>query len=118
MIKSRITRKELENGYDKVIRAGYCELQNLLRVSPARYYNCGVYGWNWDVYEIETSNGEIVAVCTGYRGLVGKRITGLEQFEKQAEAIWNSSENYGSKLEEAKKLLKAFADYIVNNYKK
>ena len=118
MIKSRITRKELENGYNKVIRAGYCELQNLLRVCPARYYNCGVYGWNWDAYELETSNGELVAVCTGYRGLVGERIDGLTQFEKQAEAIWNSTENYGNKLVESKKILTAFADYIVNNYKK
>lgn len=67
--------------------------------------------------KLEASNGELIAVCTGYRNLIGEQIEGLEQFEKQAKTIWNDSETYGNKLAESKKLLTAFADYIVNNYK-
>lgn len=71
-MKIKMTRKDIEQGYDKVYCLGYCEAQYLLRGAREIGYNCGLYGWNYDVYEIE-HNGEMVAVCTGYRGMAGTR---------------------------------------------
>lgn len=63
-MKYKTTAKAVREGYCVIIRAGYCSLQNLLKhVSPIAYSR-GVYGWNFDVYEV---NG--VAIATGYRGM-------------------------------------------------
>ena len=85
-MKLKTTKKELNQNYNYIIRGGYCEFQTLLSTPKARemFYACGVYGWNWDAYEIEASDGSRVCVCTGYRDLTGKRLEGLEKFEKKA----------------------------------
>ena len=59
--KMRITKKELNQNYNYIVRGGYCEFQTLLRTPKARdmFYARGVYGWNWDAYEIEASDGQI-----------------------------------------------------------
>ena len=84
-MKLKTTKNELNKNYIYIIRGGYCEFQTLLRTPKARemFYACGVYGWNWDAYEIEASDGTRVCVCTGYRDVTGKRIQGLEKFEKK-----------------------------------
>ena len=50
-------------------RVGYCDLQNIFRYVAADYYNCGVYGWNCDVYTCGS-----LAITTGYRNMRGKSI--------------------------------------------
>lgn len=62
MMKVKITNKELRDGY-YTIRLGYCDAQDILKFQPARFYNSGVYGWNYDVFEIDWN----LAICTGYR---------------------------------------------------
>jgi hypothetical protein len=63
-MKYQTTAKAVKEGYPKVIRAGYCSLQNLLRNEAPVAYCKGVYGWNFDVYDIDGT-----AICTGYRGM-------------------------------------------------
>ena len=62
-MKEYITRKEVRNAsYNSVI---FCnEIQNiaaLCGLSP-EYYNAGLYGWNWDLYDFEG-----MAIIGGYR---------------------------------------------------
>ena len=117
----KATKKVLNQNYYYIIRGGYCELQMLLRTTKARamFYSCGVYGWNWDAYEIEASDGSRVCICTGYRDLTGKRIKGLEKFEKKAAKIWgynDRTKTYKQREKAHDKLLKQFADYVIAHY--
>ena len=66
-MKYKTTAKAVKNGYYKIISAGYCDLQNLLRYKSPIAYSCGVYGWNFDIYEVCG-----VAITTGYRGMPSK----------------------------------------------
>lgn len=121
-MKSKTTKKELQENYNYIIRAGYCELSTLLRTSKVREfgYSCGIYGWNWDAYEVEASNGQPVVVCTGYRDMTGKRTEGLKKFEEKARKIYdyNNKKTYEQKEKEHAKLLKKFADYCIEQIKK
>lgn len=80
-MKYKTTRKEITNGYANIGRAGFCDLQHLLQNHYPVAYTCGVYGWNFDVYDVYG-----VAICTGYRGMPGKRLQGVEEYEQKARA--------------------------------
>ena len=82
-MKYKTTAKAIRNGSYNVKCAGYCDLQNLLRNHSATAYTCGVYGWNFDVYEVYG-----VTICTGYRGMPGSRLEGIAEYEKKAASIW------------------------------
>lgn len=114
----KATKKDLRNNYFYVIRAGYCELQNLTRNAREIGRGSGVYGWNWTAYELEATDGVRVCICTGYRDLTGSDIKGKSQFEKEAE---NICKNRTISWEEMQKQLKAlqarFADYCIKTIK-
>lgn len=63
-MKYKTTAKAIREGYHTIISVGYCDLQCLLSYESPVAYSAGVYGWNFDVYDI---NG--VAIATGYRGM-------------------------------------------------
>ena len=66
-MKYKTTAKELKSGYYNIISVGYCELQSLLNYKSPVAYSAGVYGWNFDVYDIDG-----VAIVTGYRPVPAK----------------------------------------------
>lgn len=66
-MKYKTTIKEVKNGYHTIIDVGYCNLQSLLEYDEPVAYNAGIYGWNFDVYDIDG-----VAICTGYRNMPSK----------------------------------------------
>lgn len=116
----KISKKDLKNNYYYIVKGGYCEYQHLTKYSPKfreAGYARGVYGWNWTAYSITATNGEEIVICTGYRDTIGKRIKGLEKFEKNANDILH---NYSIPYEKRQKMLEKnaikFADYIVKNY--
>lgn len=85
MAKAKTTRKWVAGNY-ACVSVGYCGLQSLLRYQSPRFYTCGVYGWNCDVYTF----GDW-AITTGYRGMVS-HVDGLgydrtREYEKKAEAL-------------------------------
>lgn len=82
-MKYKTTAKALREGANNLRSAGYCELQNLLRYHDPIAYACGIYGWNYDVYEVYG-----LTICTGYHGMPGKRLEGSAEAEKRVEAIW------------------------------
>lgn len=87
-MKFKTTRKEINNNYDKILKLGYCEASTLLRAAREVAYTSGVYGWNFDLFEAQNSNGNIVAICTGYRNMAGVEPSApVTEFEKRAAAL-------------------------------
>lgn len=83
-MKYKTTAKELRNEarYIRTVKAGYCDLQTLLRDVAPVAYTCGVYGWNFDVYYVNGIN-----ICTGYRGMVGERANNISEYEERAREL-------------------------------
>ena len=82
-MKFRITKKEVIENYGNVRCIGYCAAQTLLKNHKPIAYNCGVYGWNFDMYDVYG-----VAICTGYRNLPNAQIlVNYEEYEKTAKKI-------------------------------
>lgn len=87
-MKYKTTSKAIKQSGALVINLGYCEATYLLRYREPLAYNSGVYGWNYDAYDFYTRSGKEVIVCTGYRGMPGKRpAIPVTDYEKQARDI-------------------------------
>lgn len=109
-MKYRTTAKELRKCYpnNRTIAIGYCNAQNLLHYQNPNCYTCGVYGWNFDGYEIDE---KCVLITTGYRGTFGTRpdFDTLRDYEKRAETIiYSRGKTYEEKKSEVNALLFEF----------
>ena len=85
-MKYKTTAKAIRNGYSKIISIGYCDAYYLLKGLDEVAYTCGIYGWNFDVYEFKD-----IAICTGYRGMpkgISYDYNRLHFFNKKAEDVW------------------------------
>ena len=104
-MKYKTTRKAIVNNCINVKSTGYCELQSLLRNHDPNAYTCGVYGWNFDIYEIYG-----VTICTGYRNMPGESLKYTSEYEKKAEKIWSyeNKQPFEEKQKEVEKLLHEF----------
>lgn len=103
-MKFKTTRKAIVEGSSKIVSAGYCDLQYLLRYHEPTAYTCGVYGWNFDVYMIDN-----LTICTGYRNMPGKTANNIREYEEKAKKIaenWNIP--YEEKKEQIENLLHEF----------
>lgn len=92
MAKIKTTNKYIKNVWNNVYRCGYCDLQYIMRGEEPVYYNCGVYGWNWDCY---CDYKRDIAITTGYRNMTGRVIPNelIDIYSKIAKEIlegyWN-----------------------------
>ena len=91
-MKIKTTRKAIIATSPRLVSVGYCEVQTLLRYHSPVAYNSGVYGWNFDVYQIHG-----LTICTGYRGMPGRRANNAGEYERKArEAVetlgWEEAE--------------------------
>lgn len=103
-MKYKTTRKAVVNGSVNIIRAGYCSLATLLINHEPVAYTCGVYGWNFDVYEVYG-----VTICTGYRGMPGRSAYGAILYEEQAQKVTKDySKSWDERREEVEELLRRF----------
>ena len=96
-MKLKVTQREVRDQLKyggNVFQIGYCDLQRTLRGKSAIAYNCGVYGWNWDLYKLETMDGLTVYITTGYHGMIGRPVKYelIKQFENEARDIWENRE--------------------------
>lgn len=96
------TRRELLKDYGHSgLAVGYCDAYYLLSYENKLCYTAGVYGWNFDAYQIDG-----VLITTGYRNLIGKRPQFLDKYEKKAEKIAKDySLDYDARKKKIKKLL-------------
>lgn len=105
-MKFKASRKSIVESSTRVISAGYCDLQNLLINHSPIAYNAGVYGWNFDAYEIDG-----VTICTGYRNMPGERANNIREYDERARAIlaWeNTAMTYDEKRAAVEELLHEF----------
>lgn len=105
-MKGKTTRKWVASSYI-CYGCGYGDLQFLLRFQEARFYTCGVYGWNCDVYVFGR-----YAITTGYRGQIHHvdRNYNLErEYDLKAYSILNDTElSYEDQKKKINSLLKDF----------
>ena len=105
-MKYKTTAKAIREGSCNPRSVGYCDLQYLLNNHSPIAYTCGVYGWNFDVYEVYG-----LTICTGYRGMPGKRMEGIAEAEGKAMDLlaWeNKDMTYDEKREAVENLLHEF----------
>lgn len=62
-MKTKTTKRAIMNTFTNVIKVGYCDMQSALAQREPNFYTAGVYGWNADVYVIDTDT----VIVTGYR---------------------------------------------------
>lgn len=105
-MKYKTTVKALRESANNLRCAGYCDLSHLLQNHSPVAYTCGVYGWNFDVYEVYG-----LTICTGYRGMPGKRLDFVGLAEDEARKIWsweNKGMTYDEKRDAVENLLHDF----------
>ncbi|MAH44723.1 hypothetical protein CMI37_02790 [Candidatus Pacearchaeota archaeon] len=94
-MKLRTTRKAIGVNHYRVIGAGYCELQHLLKFREAMAYSSGIYGWNCDYYNIDG-----VVIATGYRGVWSQNTHASEKlirdYDDKAHMVLNDYYTSGS----------------------
>lgn len=105
-MKIKTTRAAIVRTSNNIISAGYCDLSFLLNNHSPMAYTCGIYGWNFDVYEIDG-----VTICTGYRNMPGRKANNIHNYEERARKIlsWeNESMTYDEKRAAVENLLHEF----------
>ena len=98
----KCTRKQVENRNRKILKVNYCAAQCLLRFSHRTAYNAGVYGWNFDLYEVFG-----VAICTGYRNVPG-RFVDCSKWEENARRVQIEEGEYSVAVEKTLEILLDF----------
>ena len=86
-MKHKTTAKAIRANYPQnlILNVGYCGAQNLLRYEEPTAYASGVYGWNFDLYEVEG-----LAIVTGYRGTPASKNFDykiLKKYEDKAQKV-------------------------------
>lgn len=108
-MKIKTTAKAIRNSYETKVALGYCEASHLFRNHEPIAYTCGVYGWNFDVYQFGN-----VLVSTGYRGMVGSRpAVPVTEYECKAKAIAGDySKPYEARQEAIESLLREWLNQL------
>lgn len=110
-MKLQTTKKAINSNFSKIIRIGYCDLQNLLEYSTPFAYSAGLYGWACDYYEIDN-----VCISTGYQP-IGKHVNYelIKEYETKAEKIrYNNSLEYSERKAQISELLNEFIKKAIN----
>ena len=104
-MKYKTTIKALRNYGYNVVRCGYCDLQTLFNYRSPDAYTSGVYGWNFDVYELDN-----LTICTGYRGMIGETIPHdiIRKYETLAKKIIYNGNWKEDKRKKLDKLISRF----------
>ena len=103
-MKLRATKKEMREGYDKVLRIGYCNAQNLLWGEEPFAYSAGRYGWCCDYYDIGG-----VLISTGYSPIESKGMRSdyerIREYECKAERLRFEIEDFTVRRQKTRELL-------------
>ena len=105
-MKFKTTKKEINNGYEFVISAGYCKLQYLLKWESPIAYTTRAEGWGSDIYDFGNT-----AIVTGYAPFGNLRVSYdlVEKYEETAKNVCaNNSLSYLEKQENLRKLISDF----------
>ena len=102
-MKYRTSIKNIRNSANPLY-IPYCGAQFLLKPFEPVAYTAGVYGWNFDVYEFPEAT-----ICTGYRGMPGRRAKNYAEYDKRAQEIYfDPNLSYERQMELIKRLFQGF----------
>lgn len=103
----QVTRKFIKEGFKNIIKVGYCDLQYLLQLLNCDYYTAGIYGWNADIYIIDSNT----VIVTGYRpfGNIESNYYINKKYDKKAnEIMCQYQKKYEERKEELNELLQQY----------
>ena len=107
----KLTKKDIERNYTNIIELGYCDLYHMVRQYKKVGYGSGVYGWNYDCYEIN----ENTCIITGYRpfGNIKPDFKVIDKFnKKERNTLETISYINGDYNIRSKKLIKLMNQFI------
>ena len=110
-MKVKITRNDINTNFVKVYSVSYCGAQSLLSVLEPFGYNAGVYGWDYDAYDM----GNGICITTGYRP-IGEHanIDKLRLYEQSAERIlYDYNKPWTVRQDEINSLLNNFISEVL-----
>lgn len=101
MTKIKTTIRELR----KFPRAYTVDMPHLFYLADIKpfAYTCGVYGWNFDAYEVSG-----VLLCSGYRGMIGPRLEIATKYEEKARKLDLLHISWEEKKQKAQRIWRAF----------
>ena len=107
-MKKRMSMKECKN-WAHVVTIPNCSAYYVLLDFDAKYYNCGTYGWNCDIW---TDISRDLLICSGYRNTRGKQVPLdlVKPFDDRAQEIMRTTQDW----EEIAKIREEFFDFLVN----
>ena len=112
-MKFKITNKQVKENYSNRIFAN--EIDNLLIYENPVAYNNGVYGWNYDIYEINPST----CIIKGYRNFPPAKkadYSKQKEYSEKARTILNDySKPYETQKNRLRELLNNFVAEVLNN---
>lgn len=115
MSKIKTSMKYIQKYWGNVYRCGYCDLQYIMKYEDPIYYNCGVYGWNCDIYCDSKTD---TAITTGYRNMRGRVIPHdlIKRYSDIAKAIMENEgrKPYNEVKEELDQNRRNFFDELVH----
>lgn len=110
-MKVKITRNDINTNFVKVYSVSYCGAQSLLSTLEPFGYNAGVYGWNYDAYNM----GNGICITTGYRP-IGEHVDvdKLRLYEQSAERIlYDHNTEWKARQEALNALLNTFVQEVL-----
>lgn len=111
-----LTRNEIRRQYKTVIQLGYCDIYELTRQLKKIGYNAGVYGWNYDVFELDWNTCIITGYRTFSKGTTRLTSDFIQYMDKKAcEIEENNRCNYYGFEEQMNALKNEFIDNYKNN---
>lgn len=110
-MKTRTSMKICES-YGHVVSIPNGTIQYLMCGIEPRYYNCGTYGWNCDIY---TDWSRDLLITTGYRNTRGKRISYdfAKKYDDIAKDICESTNDWDERQEKLMNLREDFFDALL-----
>ena len=114
MTKIKTTKKEMRQGYNKIISIGYCNLQSLLDYEDPIAYSAGVNGWSCDYYNVNN-----VLISTGYNPLSTKNTKKvpyeiMQAYEQKAQKIrYDNTLQFEQKKQKLSLLLNQFINECI-----
>ena len=111
---NEITKNEIKRRYETIIQLGYCDIYDLTRKLKKIGYNAGIYGWNYDVFELDWNTCIITGYRTFSKGTTRLTSDFIQYMDKKARQI---NENNRCNYHEFEKQMNDLKNEFLREYK-
>src|SRR5574344_1113052 len=111
-MKAKVTNKYIRSSFDNIFYVNDSRIEDAVRTIEPFAYNCGVFGWNCNFYEVDN-----VCISIGNRP-IGKAIDYkiIEKYRRKIEAIQAKKCHYILEKKKLNIVLHMFIKEVLNNY--